>query len=126
MKQTPSRPVQRLIELNICQPSDLAAAQDEARKLASPESLSKIRDAERLLGAAGEQNRIKIMLLLSKHEMCVCELEYALGLPQPTVSHHLGLLEQAGLLERSKKARWVFYRVRPSPTLNLLKELVLR
>ena len=80
--------------------------------------------AGRLLGDVWDQNRIKIMLLLSKHEMCVCELEYALGLPQPTVSHHLGLLEQAGLLERSKKARWVFYKVRQSPVLGLLRDMV--
>ena len=124
MRRAPSGPIQRLVELNICQPSDLRAAQDEARRLASPEYSAKIRQAGRLLGVVGDQNRIKIMLLLSKHEMCVCELEYALGLPQPTVSHHLGLLEQAGLLERSKKARWVFYKVRQSPVLGLLRDMV--
>jgi ArsR family transcriptional regulator len=84
----------------------------------------KIRRAEKLLGAIGESSRIKILLLLSKREMCVCELESALGLPQPTVSHHLSLLEQADLVQRSKKERWVFYKVRDSPVLDLLRGLI--
>lgn len=124
MKPRQSKSVQKLIQFGICQPSDIRQAAAEARKLASPENAAMIRRAERLLGAVGESNRIKILLLLSKREMCVCELESALGLPQPTVSHHLGLLEQAGLLERSKKERWVFYKVRDSPVLDLLQGLM--
>jgi DNA-binding transcriptional ArsR family regulator len=124
MKEQHSRSVQRLIDLGICQPSDIRRAKSEAERLSSPEYTERIRRAERLLGVVGDPNRIKILLLLSKREMCVCELESALDLPQPTVSHHLGLLEQADLLERSKKARWVFYRVRESPVLDLVKGLV--
>lgn len=118
--------VQRLIELGVCQPSDIKRAEDEATKFSSPEFAPRIRRAERLLGAIGDSTRIKILLLLSEREMCVCELESALGLPQPTASHHLGMLEQADLVERNKKERWVFYRVRDSPTLNFLKALMSR
>jgi ArsR family transcriptional regulator len=121
MKNTSS--VQRLIELNICQPSDIKRAKEEAEKLDSPEFSSKLRRAEKLLGAVGEANRMKILLLLSKREMCVCELESALELPQPTISHHLGVLEQADLLRRSKKGRFVFYEVVSSPALDLVKSL---
>ena len=112
------------MQLGICQPSDIRQAKVEAERLASPENAVKIRRAEKLLGAIGESNRIKILLLLSKREMCVCELESALGLPQPTVSHHLGLLEQAGLLLRSKRERWVFYKSSDSPALDLLVGLM--
>jgi ArsR family transcriptional regulator len=118
-----SSSVQRLIELNICQPSDIKQAKADAEKLSTPEFAAKLRRAERLLGAVGDSNRMKILLLLSKREMCVCELESALELPQPTVSHHLGLLEQADLLRRSKKGRFVFYEVLNSPVLDLLKNL---
>ena len=118
-----SSSVQRLIELNICQPSDNNQAEEEARRLSTPEFAAKLRRAERLIGSIGDSNRMKILLLLSKREMCVCELESALGLPQPTVSHHLGLLEQADLLHRSKKGRFVFYDVQDSPALELLKKL---
>ena len=115
--------VQRLIQLKVCQPSDIKQAKAEAEKLAAPESAARLRQAERLFGAIGESNRMKILLLLSKKEMCVCELESALGMPQPTVSHHLGVLEQANLLQRSKRGRWVFYEVTDSPVLDLLRSL---
>ncbi len=118
-----STSVQRLIELNICQPSDIKRAEAEAEKLSTPEFSAKLRRAEKLVGAIGDSNRMKILLLLSKGEMCVCELESALGLPQPTVSPHLGLLEQADLLRRNKKGRFVFYEIQNSPALDLLKNL---
>lgn len=118
-----SSSVQRLIELNICQPSDIRQAEAEAERLSTPEFSAKLRRAEKLVGAVGDPNRMKILLLLEGREMCVCELESALGLPQPTISHHLGLLEQAGLLRRSKKGRFVFYEVQDSPALSLLKAL---
>jgi DNA-binding transcriptional ArsR family regulator len=119
-----SKSVQKLIQLGICQSSDIRQAKVDAERLESPENVAKIRRAEKLLGAIGESSRIKILLLLSKREMCVCELESALELPQPTVSHHLGLLEQADLVQRSKKERWVFYKVRDSPVLDLVKGLI--
>ena len=113
-----------MIEVGICRPSDIKLAKAEAERLATPEYAAKIRRAEKLLGAIGDSNRIKILLLLSKREMCVCELEAAMGLPQPTVSHHLGLLEQADLVQRSKKERWVFYKVLDSAAVELIKNLV--
>lgn len=120
-RQTKS--VQRLIDLNICQPSDIRQAEVEAEKLSTPDFAAKLRRAEKLAGAIGDSNRIKILLLLSKRQMCVCELESALGLPQPTVSHHLGILEQADLLRRSRRGRFVFYDVLDSPALDLIKGL---
>jgi len=110
----------------MCQPSDVERAKVEAKKFSSPDYAMRIRKAEKLLGAAGDSTRIKILLLLSEREMCVCELESALGLTQPTASHHLSILEQAELVERSKKERWAFYRVRNSPTLSLLKDLAIQ
>ena len=123
LRNQATRSVQRLIELGMCRPSDVERAMDEAKKFSSPDYAMRIRKAEKLLGAAGVSTRIKILLLLAEREMCVCELESALGLTQPTASHHLGILEQAELVERSKKERWAFYRVRNSPTLSLLKDL---
>jgi ArsR family transcriptional regulator len=50
----------------------------------------------------------------------VCELTEPLGLSQPTVSHHLRVLHDAGVLDREKRGRWVFYRLNPEP-LRLLR-----
>jgi len=126
MQGKANRSVLRLVELGMCQPSDIEKAKDDAKRFSSPGYAAKIRKAERLLGAAGDSTRIRILLLLASREMCVCELESALGLPQPTASHHLSILEQADLVERSRKERWVFYRARDSPTLSLLKDLITR
>jgi DNA-binding transcriptional ArsR family regulator len=119
-----SKPVQNLIQLGVCTAFDIRDAISSADKLSSPDSQRKIRETERLFNAVGEANRIKILLLLSKREMCVCELESALKLPQPTISHHLMLLEQTGFLERSKRGRFVFYKVNSTPLLNLVRSMV--
>jgi ArsR family transcriptional regulator len=49
------------------------------------------------------------MLARSSEPVCVCQLTPALGLAQPTVSHHLKKLVQAGLLEREQRGVWAFY-----------------
>lgn len=120
-----SRPVQKLVQLGVCSTSDIKDAISIAEKLSTPEYQRKIRETERLFGIVGEANRIKILLLLSKREMCVCELESALKLPQPTISHHLTILEQSGLLERNKRGRFVFYNLNETPLVDLLKKMIL-
>lgn len=124
MTAAQNRGVQRLIELGMCRPSDIKHAEMEAKRLSSPEYSTKIRQARRSFGALGDPTRIKILLLLSEREMCVCELESAFGLPQPTVSHHLGILEQAGLLQRRKAGRWTFYSTSDPSIVGLLKKMI--
>jgi ArsR family transcriptional regulator len=58
--------------------------------------------------------------------MCVCEVMVALDLEQPTASHHLGLLENAGLVKCRKEGKWVFYSVaNPELLENLHKSRIL-
>jgi ArsR family transcriptional regulator, arsenate/arsenite/antimonite-responsive transcriptional repressor len=59
--------------------------------------------------ALSDPGRVKIVKLLQQRELCVCELRAALGLAQPTVSKHLGILEEAGLIRRRKEGLWVNY-----------------
>jgi ArsR family transcriptional regulator len=54
-------------------------------------------------------------------EACVCELIEPLGLSQPTVSHHLKVLHQSGLVEREKRGTWAYYRIVPA-RLNALRD----
>lgn len=76
--------------------------------------------AERLaavLKALGEPARLRLVSLIAGHEgaeACVCELTAPVGLSQPTVSHHLKILVEAGLLERAQRGKWAYYRLVPA------------
>jgi ArsR family transcriptional regulator len=76
-------------------------------------------EAERLVGvlkAVAVPARLRLLSLVYAHEgaeACVCELTGPLGLTQPTVSHHLKVLVDAGLLTRSKRGVWAYYRAVP-------------
>jgi ArsR family transcriptional regulator len=60
--------------------------------------------------------RLQIVSLLGgTEEACVCDLTPAVGVSQPTVSHHMRVLWEAGLVEREQRGRWVYYRLRPEP-----------
>jgi ArsR family transcriptional regulator, arsenate/arsenite/antimonite-responsive transcriptional repressor len=64
-----------------------------------------------LFRALADPTRIKIVNLLARSDepVCVCELVPAVELSQPTVSHHLKKLTEAGLLEREQRSKWAFY-----------------
>jgi ArsR family transcriptional regulator len=91
-----------------CCPQILAAPLDEG-------------EAERLAGALrvlADPARLRLLSLIGASpsgEVCVCDLTAPLGLSQPTVSHHLKVLTEAGLLGREQRGRWAFYRLLPEP-----------
>jgi len=64
-----------------------------------------------LFRSLADPARVRIVNLLASSEeaVCVCELTPALGLSQPTVSHHLKKLTAAGLLEREQRGKWAYY-----------------
>jgi ArsR family transcriptional regulator len=63
----------------------------------------------KVMKALSDPNRVKIVKLLQIKYMCVCELQGALNLAQPTVSKHLKILEEAGLVDFKKDGLWVNY-----------------
>ena len=63
----------------------------------------------KVMKALSDPNRVKIIKLLQQKVMCVCELQGALGIAQPSVSKHLKILEEAGLVEYRKEGLWVNY-----------------
>jgi ArsR family transcriptional regulator, arsenate/arsenite/antimonite-responsive transcriptional repressor len=68
-----------------------------------------------LLKALADPVRLRLMSLVASHpggEACVCDLNDAFDLSQPTISHHLKVLHEAGLLDRDKRGVWVYYRAR--------------
>jgi ArsR family transcriptional regulator len=52
-------------------------------------------------------------------EACVCDLNDAFELSQPTISHHLKVLHEAGLLDRTKRGVWVYYQIKPESLANI-------
>jgi ArsR family transcriptional regulator, arsenate/arsenite/antimonite-responsive transcriptional repressor len=79
---------------------------DEAQRLAA--SMKVLADPARL-------RLLSLIQAQPSREACVCHLTEPLGLSQPTVSHHLKVLLQAGLVEREQRGSWAYYRVRPEP-----------
>jgi ArsR family transcriptional regulator len=75
--------------------------------------------AARLAGvfkALAEPTRLRLVSIIAAHqgaEACVCDLTEPVGLSQPTVSHHLKVLVDAGLLEREQRGKWAYYRLIP-------------
>src|SRR4030042_3478670 len=61
--------------------------------------------------ALSDETRLKILAYLQGGELCVCEIVEALGKPQSTVSHHLFLLQNAGLIRSRKQGRWIMYSI---------------
>ena len=70
-----------------------------------------MRDFIKVMKALSDPNRVKMIKLLQRRMMCVCEIQEALGLAQSTASKHLKILEEAGLITYSKEGAWVNYRL---------------
>ena len=78
-----------------------------------------LKNVEKIIKALADKNRLRIIcLLLEKKDLCVCEITYIIGLSQPTISSHLRLLENAGLIESSKDGLWVNYNINKSAALG--------
>jgi ArsR family transcriptional regulator, arsenate/arsenite/antimonite-responsive transcriptional repressor len=76
--------------------------------------------------ALSDPARLRLISLVAAHagqEACVCDLTEPVGLSQPTVSHHLKLLVDAGILTREQRGKWAYYKLVPD-TLNTLAGLI--
>ena len=75
-----------------------------------------------LLKALADPVRLRLLSLIASHEggeACICDLNEAFDLSQPTISHHMKVLHEAGLVDRDKRGVWVYYRVRPQALAGL-------
>ena len=61
--------------------------------------------------ALSDENRVRALMMLSRGELCVCQLIEMLGLAPSTVSKHISILRQARLVEARKQGRWMYYRL---------------
>jgi len=84
--------------------------------------LKEILKLKEFLKIISDTNRLRILCLLTKKELCVCEIFEALKLPQNLVSHHLAKLEKMSLLKKRKEGTFIIYGVNPK-TLKQYKVL---
>ena len=75
---------------------------------------------EAFFAALGDATRLKMLKLIADEELCSCEVMAALELTQPSTSHHLGILERAGLLTSKRNGKWVFYKIANSRVQSLI------
>lgn len=74
-------------------------------------------DLARMFKALGDPVRLRLLSLVASHaggEACVCDISGSFDLSQPTISHHLKVLREAGLLDCERRGTWVYYWVIPS------------
>jgi ArsR family transcriptional regulator, arsenate/arsenite/antimonite-responsive transcriptional repressor len=106
--------------LTIISPADTAACYPPLTS--QPLTRDRAEQVAPLLKALADPVRLQLMSLVASRvggEACICDLNAAFDLSQPTISHHMKVLHQAGLVERDKRGAWVYYRVRPQALSNL-------
>ena len=90
--------------------------------MAEPLSVDAATRISPLLKALADPVRLRLLSLVASHadgEACVCDLNDAFDLSQPTISHHLQVLHEVGLLDRSKRGVWVYYQAKPGALADL-------
>ena len=114
------RCVSNSLALTVLSPAETAACC--APLSAEPLSMEQAEQVAPLLKALADPVRLRLMSLVASRpggEACVCDLNDAFDLSQPTISHHMRVLYEAGLVDRDKRGVWVYYRVRPQALANL-------
>ena len=94
--------------------------------LAGPLPVDDAEELARALKVLADPARLRLLSLIQAQpegEACVCNLTEPLGLTQPTVSHHLKVLHDAGLVEREQRGSWAYFRVVPEQ-LDALRKLL--
>jgi len=106
--------------VTVLSPADTAACCPPLSR--EPLSAEQADQVAPLLKALAEPVRLRLMSLIASHpggEACVCDLNEAFDLSQPTISHHLKVLHEASLLDREKRGVWVYYRARTAALASL-------
>jgi ArsR family transcriptional regulator len=103
--------VRRLVSLGLADSSFTPIQRITQLKSRVNEDTRNLREIEIFFSALGDITRLKILKVIADEELCSCEVMAALELTQPTTSHHLGILERAGILSSRRRGKWVFYRI---------------
>lgn len=83
-----------------------------------------MREFMNITKALADENRVRMLMALQGGELCVCQITELFGLAPSTISKHLSILFQAGLVESRKDERWVYYRLPDGGASNLVRSAV--
>jgi len=112
--------VKRLVNLGLVETSCTPVERINQLRTSKGKNEKNLRELEALFAALGDATRLRILKIIADEELCSCEVQAALGLTQPTTSHHLGILERAGILSSRRNGKWVFYKIANSQVKNLI------
>jgi len=112
--------VARLVNLGLADTSCTPSERITQLKSRLKEEETPYRELEEFFSALGDRTRLKMLKLMGDEELCSCEVMAALELTQPTTSHHLGILERAGILTAKRNGKWVFYKIANSKVRNII------
>jgi len=116
--------VRRLVDSGLCTAESASEYVKELRQLVkSKMDEQSVKRQSRIFKALSDPTRLKIIKLLSVRDMCVCEIMAALDMTQPTASHHLNILESAGLLSDRRQGKWVFYSLANPKILSAISKI---
>lgn len=116
--------LERLVESGIRPVDDVSKYATDLRQLVHEMTdENAVKTQSQFFKALADTTRLKILMLLDIREMCVCEIMVALDLTQPTASHHLGILENVGLVKDRREGKWVFYSLKDKRIMKLVKTL---
>jgi ArsR family transcriptional regulator len=115
---------EEVVKKGICSMESIEQIKKIAENLDQEPARNEILEAERLLKAISDRTRIKLLLLLSRGEMCVCQIAAVSELKQPAISSSLRLMEKAGLLKREQRGKWHYYSLTDNDAIPLLLKLI--
>jgi DNA-binding transcriptional ArsR family regulator len=101
--------LKRLTETDFCQADVVDKYRSELIQLADDVADIEIAKKQRkFFKALSDEKRVRIVKLLRVKEMCICELMICLDMTQPNLSYHIQILENCGIVNRTKKGKWVY------------------
>lgn len=84
---------------------------------------SQLQSVTALTKALADEHRLRILMLLQSHELCACQIVEAFDLSNSTISKHLSILRQAGLIQSRKEGRWIYYFLPAEPPAEIMSTL---
>ena len=123
MKKVNQR-LKRLTETDFCKADAAEKYRNQLIQLANQTTDAKTtKKKSKFFKALSDEKRLRIVKLLRVKEMCVCELMICLDMTQPNLSHHIQILENVGIVNRTKKGKWVYCSLADTKLVDKMSEL---